>query len=106
MSSTKYELHITGEFKLDLKRCKKRGFPLDDLWAIVRKLLNGETLDPKHRVHQLHNDRKGQWECHNQPDWLLHSPDRASMAFLASTQGGRIVFHPPRRRFSTSKLEL
>ena len=43
----------------------------DDLWAIVRKLLNGETLDPKHRVHQLHNDRKGQWECHIQPDWLL-----------------------------------
>ena len=30
-----------------------------------------ETLDPKHRVHQLHNDRKGQWECHIQPDWLL-----------------------------------
>jgi hypothetical protein len=31
MSSTKYELHITGEFKQDLKRCKKRGLPLDDL---------------------------------------------------------------------------
>ena len=71
MSSTKYELHITGEFKQDLKRCKKRGLPLDDLWAIVRKLLNGETLDPNHRVHQLHNDRKGQWECHIQPVWLL-----------------------------------
>ena len=71
MSSTKYELHVTGEFRQDLKRCKKRGLPLDDLWAIVRKLLNGETLDPKHHVHQLHGDRKGQWECHIQPNWLL-----------------------------------
>ena len=64
MSDTKYELHVTGEFKQDLKCCKKRGLPLDELWEIVRKLLNGETLDSKYRVHQLHVNRKGQWECH------------------------------------------
>lgn len=28
MSSTKYELHVTSEFKQDLKRCKKRGLAL------------------------------------------------------------------------------
>lgn len=71
MSDTKYELHVTGEFKQDLKRCKKRGLPLDELWEIVRKLLSGETLDSKYRVHQLHGNRKGQWECHIQPNWLL-----------------------------------
>ncbi len=71
MSSTKYELHVTSEFKQDLKRCKKRGLPLDDLWVIVRKLLNGETLDPKQSDHMLQGDRKGQWECHIQSDWLL-----------------------------------
>ena len=67
----KYRLQVTGEFKQDLKRCKKRGLPLDELWTVVEKLLNGETLDDKYRAHILHGDRKGQWECHIQPDWLL-----------------------------------
>ena len=67
----KYRLKVTGEFKQDLKRCRKRGLPLDELWEVVGKLLNGEILDDKYRVHLLHGDRKGQWECHIQPDWLL-----------------------------------
>lgn len=67
----KYKLKVTGEFKQDLKRCKKRNLPLDELWEVVEKLLNGETLDEKYRAHLLHGDRKGQWECHIQPDWLL-----------------------------------
>jgi mRNA interferase YafQ len=37
----------------------------------VAKLLRGEKLDEKYQVHQLHGNRKGQWECHIQPDWLL-----------------------------------
>ena len=68
---TKFQLHITGQFKQDLKRCKKRGFPLDELWAVVRKLLQGEPLEERHRAHVLVGDRRGQWECHIQPDWLL-----------------------------------
>ena len=68
---TKYKLQTTGEFKQDLKRCKKRGLPLDELWTVVRKLLDGETLPEKYHAHLLHGDRKGQWECHIQPDWLL-----------------------------------
>ena len=67
----KYRLKVTGEFKQDLKRCKKRGLVLDELWDVVEKLQNGETLEEKYRVHLLHGDRKGQWECHIQPDWLL-----------------------------------
>jgi len=67
----KYRLKVTGEFKQDLKRCKKRGLVLDELWDVVERLLNGETLEDKYRVHLLHGDRKGQWECHIQPDWLL-----------------------------------
>jgi mRNA interferase YafQ len=67
----KYRLKVTGEFKQDLKRCKKRGLVLDELWDVVERLLNGETLEDKYRVHVLHGDRNGQWECHIQPDWLL-----------------------------------
>ena len=70
---TKFQLQITGQFKQDLKRCKKRGLPLDELWAVVGKLLQGELLDEKYRVHVLTGDRRGQWECHIQPDWLLIS---------------------------------
>ena len=67
----KYRLQVTGEFKQDVKRCKKRGLPLEELWTVVRRLLNGETLEEKYRAHILHGDRKGQWECHIQPNWLL-----------------------------------
>ena len=69
--STKYELHVTGEFKQNLKRCKKRGLPMDELWRVVDKLLNGEPLEERYHPHILTGDRKGQWECHIQPDWLL-----------------------------------
>ncbi len=69
--STKYKLRITGECKQNLKRCKRRGLPMDELWTVVGKLLNGETLEEKYRAHILTGDRKGQWECHIQPNWLL-----------------------------------
>ena len=42
--SAKYELHVTSQFKRDLKRCKKRGLPLDELWAVIAQLLNDEPL--------------------------------------------------------------
>ena len=64
-------LRITNQFKQDLKRCKKRGLPLNILWEIISKLLANEQLEPKHKVHSLTGNRKGQWECHIQPDWLL-----------------------------------
>lgn len=69
--STKYKLRITGECKQNLKRCKRRGLPMDELWTVVGKLLNGETLEEKYRTHILTGDREGQWECHIQPNWLL-----------------------------------
>ena len=54
-----------------MKLCKRRGLPMDELWTVVGKLLNGEQLDAKYQVHVLTGDRKGQWECHIQPNWLL-----------------------------------
>ena len=44
---------------------------MDELWTVVGKLLNGETLEEKYRAHILTGDRKGQWECHILPNWLL-----------------------------------
>ncbi|MBO4851256.1 MAG: type II toxin-antitoxin system YafQ family toxin [Prevotella sp.] len=67
----KYRLKVTGEFKKDLKRCQKRGLPLNELWDVVKMLLDGETLDAKYHAHILQGNRKGQWECHIRPNWLL-----------------------------------
>ena len=60
--TTKYKLRITGECKQNMKLCKRRGLPMDELWTVVGKLLN---------AHILTGDRKGQWECHIHPNWLL-----------------------------------
>ena len=65
------KLRITGECKQNMKLCKRRGLPMDELWTVVGKLLNSEQLEEKYHAHVLTGDRKGQWECHIQPDWLL-----------------------------------
>ena len=59
------------KFKRDVKRCQKRGLPLDELWKVVRILLRGEALDPTYKMHALTGNHKGEWECHIQPNWLL-----------------------------------
>ena len=47
------------------------GLPMDELWMVVGKLLNGEPLEEKYHAHILTGDRMGQWECHIHPNWLL-----------------------------------
>ena len=69
--NTKYQLQVTGQFKQDLKRCRKRGLAMQKLREVIGRLLNGETLEKKYRAHVLTGDRKGQWECHIEPNWLL-----------------------------------
>ena len=69
--SAKYQLQVTGQFKRDLKRCKKRGLPMEKLWEVISHLLNDEPLEEKYHAHVLTGDRKGQWECHIEPNWLL-----------------------------------
>ncbi|MBR2150341.1 MAG: hypothetical protein IKH01_14280 [Prevotella sp.] len=49
---TKYELLITGECKQNLKICKKRGLPMQELWDVVAKLLRGEKLDEKYQASE------------------------------------------------------
>lgn len=38
----KYEVKFTGQFKKDLKLAKRQGKDLDELFAVVDKLANGE----------------------------------------------------------------
>ena len=66
-----YKISTTHQFEKDLKRCIKRGYPMDEFRTVVQLLERDGRLPEAYRPHMLHGDRQGQWECHIQPDWLL-----------------------------------
>jgi mRNA interferase YafQ len=67
----KYKVIPSRRFEKDLKRCKKRGYNMQLIKDAIVLLAETGTLPAEYKPHQLHGDRKGQWECHIQPDWLL-----------------------------------
>ena len=67
----KYTVVHTTCFKRDVKLAKKRGYDIELLKDIVKKLSNGEVLPEKNRDHALTGDYQGCRECHIKPDWLL-----------------------------------
>lgn len=67
----KFQISTTGQFKKDLKRAKKRGLLLEDLFGVIDLLANDQPLPDKNRDHRLHGDFDGYRECHISPDWLL-----------------------------------
>ena len=67
----KYTVRPTSKFSKDLKRIEKRGYKIDLLTAVLKKLAAGETLDESYRDHLLKENYKGCRECHITPDWLL-----------------------------------
>ena len=73
--STKYNLRITNECKQNLKLCKRRGLPMDELWAVVRKLLDGKPLEEKYHAHTLKGDRKGQRGMSHSAKLVTHLGD-------------------------------
>ena len=66
-----YKLLTTNQFEKDLKRCKKRGLPMDKLKEVIRELVANGQVSTCFKPHRLHGNRAGQWECHIQPAWLL-----------------------------------
>lgn len=66
-----YTLRFTGEFKRQVKLCERRGYDMELLREVIRILAADGKLPDKYLPHLLHGDRRGQWECHIQPNWLL-----------------------------------
>ena len=64
------ELIYTARLRRELRRARRRGKDLSKVDAIVRKLLAGEPLDDRQRVHQPVGNWHLLWECHIEPDWL------------------------------------
>ena len=71
MSTSKYTVKYTTQFKKDFKLAEKRGLHTELLKEIVGKLAKGEALPEKNRDHALTGNWLGHRECHIQPDWLL-----------------------------------
>ena len=66
-----YEVQMTKTFRKDTERCRKRGYDMELLRTVINILSTKGKLPDKYLPHILHGNRKGQWECHIQPDWLL-----------------------------------
>lgn len=83
----KYDVIFTPNFKRDYKLAKKRGYEIELLKEIVRKLANGEELPERNRDHALTGVYKGCRECHIKPDWLLiyQIVDEELILFLTRT---------------------
>ena len=67
----KYEIQPTNRFKKDLKLCKSRGYDINLISDIIKRLSNGDKLEEKYKDHDLSGNWSGYREYHIQPDWLL-----------------------------------
>ena len=65
------DIEISKQFDRDLKKARKRGANLDELWSIVAILAHRDPLPTRHKTHRLSGKWKRAWECHIRPDWLL-----------------------------------
>ena len=66
-----YTIRYTGEFKRQMKLCESRGYDMEQLRTAIRILSTEGKLPAEYLPHKLNGDRRGQWECHIQPNWLL-----------------------------------
>ena len=66
-----YRIVYTNKFKKDLRRCAKRGLDLSHIAEAISILSQAGTLPASYRQHSLSGSRKGLWECHIEPDWLM-----------------------------------
>ena len=78
-------LLTTRRFERDLDRAKKRGKNLNKLWTVVRRLLDEQPLEARHRSHRLSGNWSGAWECHLEPGWLLIWTQEADLLVLTRT---------------------
>lgn len=62
---------LSGQYKKDLKRARKRNLPEAELNQVIFDLANDIPLSPDKKDHSLSGSLMGFRECHIQPDWLL-----------------------------------
>lgn len=65
----KYNINYAKSFINDYKKLQTKEKDLTD--ALIDKLANGKTLEPKHNDRALSGNLQGTRECHIKPDLLL-----------------------------------
>ena len=84
-----YELKPTGQFKKDLKLCKKRGYDLQNIVIALEYLRNDGQVPPEYLPHKLEGKGyKGFWECHIEPNWLLVYDIQDTVCLVALVRTG------------------
>ena len=84
----KYEIKPSNQFRKDLKLAAKRGYKIELLTDVIKKLADGEKLDSKYKDHQLSGNYASFRECHIQPDWLLiYEIDDGQLLLILSRTG-------------------
>lgn len=66
-----YNVEYSTQFHRDIRKAKKRGLQLTDLFEVVEILASGKNLPEKNKDHNLTGIYAGCRECHIHPDWLL-----------------------------------
>ena len=61
----------THQFERDFIRVLKRGKNKEKIVALMQKLISHESLEQRHKDHNLTGNYIGRRECHIEPDWLL-----------------------------------
>lgn len=78
---------IRRDYKREVKG-RHRSTLDTDLIPVLIALANDDTLEPRHRDHELSGDWRGYRECHIKPDLLLiyrkPDPDTSRLARLGS----------------------
>lgn len=66
-----YSINYTHQFKKDMRKCAKRGLDIEEIKTAIKILSETGALPTEYKPHLLKGDRKGQWECHIEPNWLM-----------------------------------
>ena len=83
-----YTIKPTTKFQKDLKRAIRRGYNIDLLTEVIKKLAMDEKLDASYNDHSLKGQYKDCRECHITPDWLLIYEIVNDMLILYLTRTG------------------
>ena len=86
------ELHTTAHYRRNERRMRRRGKDISKLDSVVARLLAGEPLDPRQRVHQLVGNWHPLWERHIETDWLLVWDDDGDTVTLVRTGAHSDIF--------------
>ena len=78
-------LHREGRFKKDVKICQKRGYDMELMKNVIRRLAIPESLPGENKPHPLVGRYYGYDECHISPDWLRIYKQTETELLLART---------------------